>query len=57
MTDRRVCVYSRVLCDGYSHNSTSIRRPFDGRSTADQVIKVTVASDPLAAVTLSYLCI
>jgi len=32
--------YRVLLCGGYSYDSTSIRRPFDVRST--KVIKVTV---------------
>ena len=31
-----------VLCGGYNYDSTSVRRPFDGRST--KVIKVKVTA-------------
>ena len=50
---------SSKLCGGYNCDSTSIRRLSDGRSTAyrksftSQWRNITVAADPLAAVTLT----
>ena len=45
----------RLLYDGYNYDSISIRRPFDGHSTAYQ--RSSQWRNPLPAVTLSYLFI
>jgi len=53
----RFRVFSRLLRGGYNYDSTSIRRPFDGHSTAYQRSLRSQWCNPLAAVTLTCLFI